>query len=61
MSFLVVGKGPADEPLSPQSLTRGMTTVTFAGLDPTKNYCFTVGAVYTFDRVATAGDICTRR
>ena len=61
VSFLVVGKGPTDEPLAPQSLPSGTTTVTFAGLDPAKNYCFTVGAVYTFDRVATAGDVCTRR
>ena len=37
------------------------TTVTFTGLDPTKNYCFTVGAVYTYEQVATAPDVCTSR
>jgi serine/threonine protein kinase len=61
VSFIVVGKGPAAERLAPQSLPRGTTTVTFTGLDPTKNYCFTVGAVYTYEQVATAPDVCTSR
>jgi len=61
VSFVVVGTGPAGEELETKAVSRGTTTVTFAGLSSLKNYCFVVGAVYAVDRVATATEVCTRR
>ena len=61
VSFLVVGSGPAGQPLDTKQVQRGSTSVTYSGLDRTRNYCFVVGAVYAVDRVATAAEICTRR
>jgi hypothetical protein len=36
-------------------------TVTFSGLDPEENYCFTVGTVLAVNNVATADPVCTAR
>ncbi len=60
-SFLVVGNGPAGEKLETKPVPRGTTAVTFTGLNPARNYCFIVGAVYAVDRVATADRVCTHR
>jgi hypothetical protein len=60
-SFLVVGTGPAAERLDPVPLPQGTTETTITGLDPAKNYCFTVSALYTVNQVAPAPDVCTSR
>jgi serine/threonine protein kinase len=59
--FVVNGVGPNDEKLDPKYLDRGITTVTFVGLSPTRNYCFLVAAVYSTTHVAVAEQTCTRR
>jgi serine/threonine protein kinase len=61
VSFVVNGKGPNDERLDPKYLDRGMTSVTFVGLSPAKNYCFLVAAVYSSDHIAVADETCTKR
>jgi len=61
VSFVVNGLGPNDEKLDAKFVDRGVTTVTFAGLSPTKNYCFLVAAVYSATHVAVADQTCTKR
>jgi hypothetical protein len=61
VAFLVVGSGSGGESLETKQVDRGGTSVTYNGLDRTRNYCFVVGAVYAVDRVATATEACTRR
>jgi hypothetical protein len=36
-------------------------TATFTGLNPSRNYCFTVLVVYTVTNLATSDPACTRR
>jgi hypothetical protein len=61
VAFLVVGSGSGGASLETKQVDRGGTSVTYSGLDRTRNYCFVVGAVYAVDRVATASEVCTRR
>lgn len=60
-SFIIAGTGPAGERLASKTVERGVVTVTFTGLSPTKNYCFVVGAVYAVNNVAAAPQVCTVR
>ena len=59
VSFVIAGTGPTGERLDTKTTSRGTkTTVTFTGLEPAKNYCFIVGAVYTVTNVAVGpGDL----
>jgi serine/threonine-protein kinase PknK len=61
VSFVIVQKGSSGERFETKTTAPATLTVTFTGLDRAKNYCFTVGAVYTVTNVAVAPDICTRR
>ena len=61
VSFVVNGLGPNDEKLDAKFVDRGVTSVTFVGLSPTRNYCFLVAAVYSANHVAVADQTCTKR
>jgi hypothetical protein len=61
VSFLIAARGPDGEQLAPKNVARGTTAVTYTQLDRGKNYCFLVGAIYAYDRVATAAEVCTKR
>jgi hypothetical protein len=61
VEFLVTGAPVGGPPLPLRNLARGMSSVTYGGLDPRANYCFVVAAVYAVDRVATAPRACTTR
>ena len=61
LTFIVFGarKGAAMELM--QTLDPGHTTATISGLNPTQNYCFTVGALYSIDKVPKSNEVCTAR
>ena len=61
VSFVVNGLGPNNEKLDAKFVDRGVTSVTFSGLSPSKNYCFLVAAVYSATHVAVADQTCTKR
>jgi hypothetical protein len=61
VSFVVNGLGPNDEKLDAKFVDRGVNSVTFVGLSPTRNYCFLVAAVYSASHVAVADQTCTKR
>jgi hypothetical protein len=61
VSFVVVGTGPSGEKLETKSVRRGTTTAMYSQLNPKKNYCFVVGAVYAVDAIALATEVCTKR
>ncbi|MEV1286171.1 tetratricopeptide repeat protein [Micromonospora sp. NPDC049679] len=59
--FMVAG-GRAGQPLNGMATIKaGETSYTVNGLSPRLDYCFTVLAVYSTDRYATSGQVCTAR
>jgi hypothetical protein len=60
-AFLIVGTGPGGRSLPPKQLPQGTTSATFDGLGTTGSYCFRIGALYAFNQVETAKQVCTAR
>lgn len=59
--FIVAG-GRAGQTLGAMATVNpGQTSFTINGLNPQLDYCFTVLAVYSTDRYATSGQVCTTR
>jgi hypothetical protein len=59
--FIVAG-GRAGQTLGAMATVNpGQTSFTINGLNPRLDYCFTVLAVYSTDRYATSGQVCTSR
>jgi hypothetical protein len=61
VSFLVIGWAPGGEQLQAKQIPNGTTTATYTGLDSKRNYCFTVGAVYSVRGISRANPVCTKR
>jgi hypothetical protein len=61
VQFVIRGQPVRGSPLPLRDAGRGTTTITYAGLDRTANYCFVVVAVYTTNIVAPAPTVCTTR
>jgi len=63
LSYVAVQQKTSDEDAQTQQVPPGDTrkTVTFTGLDPDRNYCFTVLVVYTVTNLATSDPECTHR
>jgi hypothetical protein len=61
VSFVIVGTGPNHQPLQVRQVPQGSTTVVYDSLSPSAKYCFRVGAVYAFNQVKAAPEVCTRR
>ncbi|MEV0645413.1 protein kinase [Phytomonospora sp. NPDC050363] len=61
LSFIVFGgrKGAQVEVM--QTIEPGTTTATISGLNPEQNYCFSVGALYSIEKVPKSNQICTSR
>jgi hypothetical protein len=59
--FVVAG-GRTGKPLGAMATIKpGETTYKVNGLSASANYCFTVVAMYSTDRYATSGQVCTTR
>jgi hypothetical protein len=62
-SYVAVRQKTAAEQAQTQSVPPGgaTKTVTFTGLHPDRNYCFTVLVLYSVSDVATSPPACTQR
>jgi len=61
VQFVIRGQPLQGSPLPLRNAGAGTTTITYAGLVRTTNYCFVVVAVYTTNNVAPAPAVCTTR
>ena len=59
--FIVTGRTAGGEPLSLRQVRRTVTSVRYEQLDPDRQYCFLVTAVYSSTHIAPSGWTCTRR
>jgi hypothetical protein len=61
VSFVVSRTAGPNETVQTVDLPAGTTSYTFDGLNPARNYCFSVIALYSVNNVAKGPDVCTRR
>ncbi|MEV7231261.1 tetratricopeptide repeat protein [Polymorphospora sp. NPDC051019] len=59
--FIVAGGRAGQQLRAMATINPGETSHTVNGLNPRLNYCFTVLAVYSTERYATSGQVCTDR
>ena len=61
VSFVIRGTEAGGRTLPVQSTPKGQTSATFTNLNKSRQYCFKVGAIYAYNNLVSADDVCTKR